>query len=239
MIIIESSKARSAVNAVPIKKKWGHLVRNIFISLVFSVLCGCAPIVHTQITAFHELPSNTNGMKFTVIPLKDQVESVEYRSYARLIKDAFYRHGFVETPIEHSDLILFFAYGVSDGKDIMFSYPLLGQVGISSSSTVGVVKNLGGVTTISTVTQNTPSIGLVGSGILQQTEYKRTLKIELVDAQSYINGGMKKIYESRIISNGTHDDIAVVMRTMIKELFDEFPGKSGQVQTKFFSLVSD
>lgn len=207
--------------------------------LLFSLalLTGCAGMVQSNVAVFHELPAVQTKIKYAAIPFKDQQGSLEHKSYERLIKEELVKHGFVEVPAEEADVVMFFSYGIDSGKEVVSSYPIFGQTGTSSSYTSGTVTSYGNYATYSGTTYNTPTYGVVGSGVTSGTEYTRFLKVELLESTALAKGDIKKIYEAKVVSSGSSNQVAVVMPTMIKALFEEFPGKSGSTRKTALPLV--
>lgn len=207
--------------------------------LLFSLalLTGCAGMVQSNVAVFHELPTMPTKVKYAAIPFKDQQGSLEHKSYERLIKEELAKRGFVEVPTEEADVVMFFSYGIDSGKEVVSSYPIFGQTGTSSSYTSGTVTSYGNYATYSGTTYKTPTYGVVGSGVTSDTEYTRFLKVELLESPALAKGDIKKIYEAKVISSGSNNQVAVVMPTMIKALFEDFPGKSGSTRKTALPLV--
>ena len=133
-------------------------------------------------------------------------------------------------PTEEADVVMFFSYGIDSGKEVVSSYPIFGQTGTSSSYTSGTVTSYGNYATYSGTTYNTPTYGVVGSGVTSGTKYTRFLKVELLESPALAKGDIKKVYEAKVVSSGSSNQVAVVLPTMIKALFEDFPGKSGSTR---------
>ena len=127
-------------------------------------------------------------VKYTAIPFKDQQGSLEHKSYEQLMKEELAKRGFIEVPPEEADVIMFLSYGIDSGKEVVSSYPIFGQTGTSSSYTSGTVRSYGNHATYSGTTYNTPTYGVVGSGVTSGTEYTRFLKVELLESSALEKG---------------------------------------------------
>lgn len=198
----------------------------VFLALTMS---GCA-MVKSNIAVFHELPVRAEPIKYAALPLKDQEGSLEYKAYAQHIKAEMNKKGFAETSIDEAEVVLFFDYGIDSGKEVVSSYPIIGRTGTSSSYTSGSVSSYGGYATYSGTTYNTPTYGVVGTGATSGTVFSRYLRLDLVDRATLSTGKVKKVYEAQVTSAGSGGQIAAVMPTMIKALFEDFPGKSGSTR---------
>ena len=60
----------------------------------------------------------------------------------------------------------------------------------------------------------------------KQTEYTRVLILDIVAKQGLAEGNIKKLYEGKVVSSGFSDQLVQVLPTMVKALFEDFPGQS-------------
>ncbi|MEW6414566.1 MAG: DUF4136 domain-containing protein [Pseudomonadota bacterium] len=192
-------------------------------------VAGCA-MVKSNIAVFHELPARAEPIKYAALPLKEQEGSLEHKAYEQQIKAALRNKGFVETSVDDAEVILFFEYGIDSGKETVSSYPIIGRTGTASSYTSGTATAYGNYATYSGTTYNTPTYGVVGTGVRSDTVFSRFLRLDLIDKASLVNGKIKKVYEAKVSSEGASGQLAAVMPTMIKALFEDFPGKSGSTR---------
>ena len=204
-------------------------MRTIVAILCALLMSGCA-MVKSNIAVFHELPIRAEPIKYAALPLKEQEGSLEYKAYAQQIKDELNKKGFAEVPINEAEVVLFFEYGIDSGKEVISSYPIIGRTGTSSSYTSGTLNTYGSYATYSGTTYNTPTYGVVGTGARSDTVYSRYLRVDLLDRATLSDGKIKKVYEAQVTSAGSKGQIAAVMPTMIKALFEDFPGKSGSTR---------
>ena len=66
--------------------------------------------------------------------------------------------------------------------------------------------------------------------------YTRILKLDIVDKQALAQGNIKKLYEGKVVSTGSNSQLATVLPTMVKALFEDFPGQSGSTRTSILAL---
>lgn len=205
-------------------KRWLTLV------ICVSLLSGCAGFIRSDISVFHEIPSTFTGATYAVIPFKEQEGSLEHKTYERAVKRELDAKGFKEVPIENAEIVIFLSYGIDTGKEVVESYPIIGQTGVSSSHTSGTLYSYGGYGTYSGTTTYTPTYGVVGTGVTSSTEYTRFFKLDLLDKKALTEKQIKKLYEAKVISRGSSRQLSAVLPTMIKALFEDFPGKSGSTR---------
>ena len=201
-----------------------------------SLLAGCGMFLRSQIAVFHNLPQGFAGTTYVMVPFKEQEGSLEHKAYEQAVRQELSAKGFVESTLEQAEVVIFLYYGIDTGKEVVSSYPIIGRTGVSSSSTYGTVRSYGDFGTYSGTTTYAPTYGVVGTGVASRTEYTRFLRLDLLDRKALAEGKINKLYESKIVSRGSNGQVAVVLPTMIKALFEDFPGKSGSTRTSTRSL---
>ena len=201
-----------------------HLKLTLIGIICMVLLSGCGSIVISNVSVFHQLPKieNTITTKYTFMKLENQNDSLEYEAYKEKIKQYLLMNNYVEN--DESNYLISFQYGIDNGKEKMGSVPIFGQTGVSSSNTYGTVtSNSGGYGTYSGATTYTPTFGVTGSSTYSYSEYKRFLNLYIYDKNSN-----KIIYEAKVISSGTSNNLLSVIDEMIESLFKKFPGESGK-----------
>jgi hypothetical protein len=212
-------------------------VQRALIALLLALLGGCATKVQTSVTAFHELTQPLSGTTFSIVPTKDMENSLEFKSYANLIKMQLESKGMQEAPFEKAKYGVLVVYGIDGGKQVVYSYPLYGQTGTGDSSTTTTARVSGNTVTANSDTTKTPTYGVVGSGTSTATLYKRYLNIDIVDIQKSTANKLSIVYEGKAVSTGTSGNMAPVMPAMIETVFGDFPGKSGATRTSSLRLA--
>jgi hypothetical protein len=199
--------------------------------LLAAFISGCATTnlpVETSVSVFHAMPVPT-GVKYTMLPYKEQEGGLEYRTYAQAVSDEFKKVGMIEVGPSEAAFAVFIRYGIDNGREVISSYPIIGQTGVASSSTYGTATHFGNTSTLNATTVNTPTFGVVGSGSRSDTVYRRYLDLEIVEMSS-LNAGTRvvKVYEGKARSEGSLNQLPTIMPPMIQSIFKEFPGQSGK-----------
>jgi hypothetical protein len=208
----------------------------LMVALLGSALSGCAMFLRSQISIFHDLPQGFSGTTYAMVPFKEQEGSLEHKAYEQAVKQELNQKGFREATLEQAEMVVFLSYGIDTGRQVVSSYPIIGQTGVSSSSTYGTVQSYGSYGTYSGTTTYTPQHGVVGTGVTSGTEYTRFLGLDLLERKALADGKIKKLYEGKAVSRGSTGQLAPVLPTMIKALFEDFPGKSGSTRTSTRAL---
>ena len=82
-----------------------------FVVLLVLLASSCATI-RSDISVFHELSSKVGRMKYTIMPNTDQVDSLEYKSYEKIVRQQLNAKGLKEVSFGEAEVIVFFSYGI-------------------------------------------------------------------------------------------------------------------------------
>jgi Domain of unknown function (DUF4136) len=211
-------------------------MKNLLVAtILLGTLSGCT-YLRSQVAVFHQLPKDFSGSTYAMIPFKEQQVSLEHKAYEEGVRQELNAKGFRETPVDQAQIVVFLAYGIDTGKEVVSSYPIIGQTGVSSSSTYGTIQSYGGYSTYPGTTTYTPTYGVVGTGVTSQTQYTRVFRLDMLDKQALAAGTVKKLYEGKVVSRGSSSQLAEVLPTMVKALFENFPGQNGSTRTSTRAL---
>lgn len=194
---------------------------------MLGLLAGCAtPKLQGSVTKFHQLSATPRT--FVIVPDQSQADSLEFRSYAKLVRAALQSHSWTEQDFATADVAVFFQYQISQGRRVEFSYPIFGQVPTGRSSTVGNISTYGNRATVNAVTTNQTTTAIVGTGVAHRTEYDRALRVLMFSLPAYrTSQKMERIFEGEIRSTGSTSDLPTVMPQLVQGFFTTFPGSSG------------
>jgi hypothetical protein len=191
--------------------------------------------VQTQYTPFHTFSAPILGKSFAIVPNKAQEGSLEFKSYASCVKNELTQKGLVEKQVSECDYVIFMDYNIDNGKTVNYDYPIFGQTGTSGSFTSGYVNSSGG---FSAVTTTTPTFGIVGSGQGSAEYYTRVLKIEMAVKADFVAGKINKVYECKATSQGSSNQLSIIVPIMVHSIFQQFPGESGKPRDIWLPLES-
>lgn len=187
--------------------------RAIFLGLLLcaALVTGCAS-VQSSVTRFHALEKQKDGTygTYAVYTPKEKESSLEYATYADLLKKQLNARGFREVALsQRPTYVAFFAYDVqrSGTSTTSFYRP---QASGDSAFARGF---------------NATAVGTATT----EAAYTRSVMFRLVappDADA--SAPRKTIYEARLASTGSSGEINRVMPTLVKAMFKDFPGKSGE-----------
>lgn len=199
------------------------LINTVIAFAIAMFVSGCTGGVYSNITTFHKL-KDMNKKKVTLYTMekyKDQDNNLEYDNYRSKVESYLKKSNFHYD--SNANIVIKFYYGIDSGSEQIISTPIVAQTGVSSSYTSGRINTYGKNSTYSANTTYTPTYGVVGSSTSSYTSYRRLFVLEMFDKISN-----QKIYESKVISEGSSSQILSVIDEMIESLFIDFPGENGK-----------
>jgi hypothetical protein len=203
-------------------------MKHLYILILALALSGCGTSLRSRVSSFHKLPPEKTGITFAVLPFEWQNGSLEFQTYEERVISNLKDKGLEAVPLEQAQYVVFLAYAIDSGQNVSYSYPVFRQTGVSSANTSGTVNSYGNRATYSGTTTYTPIYGVVGSGVGTRTEYKRVVRLEILDKAALAAGNIRKVYEGEVVSSGSTGQLSAVMPTLLQALFQDFPGESGQ-----------
>lgn len=210
-----------------------------------SFLVGCAalaPRAQSTITEFHELTQPSPTDTYVILPMrKEQGDSLEFKTFANQLANGFREKGYnvvqSNTPAKFA---VFFDYGVDDGRTEVSTYsiPQYGMTGYSNTRTTGTVNSIGNTAYINAQTYSTPTYGVTGyqQGTLTSRIFKRFVHLDIVEVPPTQGTPVKKVYEGRLLSEGSCGTLPVVLPTLLASMLDKFPGESGKTRKDIRAL---
>ena len=189
--------------------------------IIALLLGGCAATLETQVTSFHRLPDGLEGQRFVITATAEQKDSLEFASYAGLVREALAGKGLRDAGADAADLDVTLHYRVD-------------PVGSASAGGTGGYAGFGIGSGGFSVGTFGIGIGIpIGSGARsgEPATYQRSLQVE-IDRLGGTAGatGRTRIFEARAISDGPSASLAPVMGAMVRALFQEFPGPDGRTR---------
>lgn len=205
------------------------IMRKLFVLLIVGLLVSSCSTIKSNVISYNVLGNYKSGKTYIFLPLEEQVEKLEYKTFSSMIAEKLLIHGFtLAEGSNEPDIIIAFGYYIDDGVEQIGSTPIIGQTGVSSSSSTGTIYSSGNTATYRGSTSYRPSYGVVGSRTYSYTEYKRTFWMKFIDRKS-INGQLfNTIYDVQVVSSGSTPQIQPIVPYMINAIFKDFPGVNGK-----------
>ena len=170
------------------------------------MLAGCTS-VQSNVTRFHKLekdPKNQYGTYSVFIP-EEKKTSLEFAAHVDMFKKELNTHGFQEQPNSAlADYRAFFNYSVR----------------ASGSSTTTFTPQMQGTSAFA------KGFNSVGPSASTTSENLRTVLFSLAKFTPGLP--TQTVYEATLVSVGSNGQINTVMPVLIKSIFQDFPGNSGE-----------
>jgi hypothetical protein len=204
------------------KSLGGELMKNLLIATVLLAgLSGCT-LLRSEVEVWHQLPEDISGTTYVMIPFKEQEGSLDHKAYEEAVRQELNAKGFRETTEDQAETVVFLDYGIDTGRAVTSSHPIIGQTGTETCSPQRHS---------SIDCQPWPTYGVVETRVTKETEYTRVLIVYIVAKQGLAEGNIKKLYKGKVVSSGFSNQLGQVLPTMVKALFEDFPGQSGSTRT--------
>ena len=190
---------------------------------------GCATYMSAQVTSFHEAgDSRFAGRSFVIAPTREQAESLEFRAYADLVRNALVQEGMVEGTEKTAELDVAMRYSIDGGKPVTYGYPAYGYANYGPVWGWAPYPGPGGRIHYVWTATYPVGYGVVGTSYAQAIVYRRELRVEISQRQAGSGDGKAgRLFEGTVVTEGESASLAPVMPAMVRALFSDFPGPSG------------
>ena len=184
------------------------------------LLGGCTATLQADVTQFTGAAPLPQGRSFAVAAETDQNGSLEFQHYASLVGTALQDRGFKAAPVgAPADLMVVIHYGGAGNHTELFSDPAWGWGGGWGG------RHRGG-----------PWGGAYGPTD-SQTFYSEMLEVEIFDGAAWRGNTRTMLYQGRAVGDTTVNEISAAVPALVKALFTNFPGNSGQTQRVVVELT--
>jgi len=160
---------------------------------------------------------------FIILTPPEHPSPVEFKTYASLLSCQLEARGFsVVSDLANARYEVDMTYGIGGGTTTTGSVPIYGQTGGGVTTTSGSV----GGTSFSSSSFSQPTYGQIGSVPFSRNEFQRHLVVKIIELKKA--AAPVPTYESRTLSSGSSNEIAVILPAMIIASFKGFDGPSGE-----------
>lgn len=200
-------------------------------------LAGCSS-VQTTITRFHQIPPGqtdiARGQSIQVMAGDKRLEgTLEFNHHRQLLEQFLIAQGYRPVSADQAgdepDLLAFLSYGIDGGRAERGSEPGGMTMGIG----VGSGGHRFGTLSYLIPMYSTPTHS--GSEVI----YTSAIAIDIVERANLKDNDPQRLYEGRARSSSRCAAITPIFDEMLSALFEDFPGVSGQTQTKNIKSSGD
>jgi hypothetical protein len=180
----------------------------------------------SDVTNFHTLPEQGAGETFSITSKRGN-SGIEVSQHLGKMAQGFMTYGWQRSSDSGADYRVMIDYGISDGRTVQGSRPIIGQTGGGTTYHSGNVSSYGGYGGYNSAnysgTSYTPAtFGVVGAVPTTNTVYDRYLFVVIK------NRSGANVLEGKVFSSGSSSNISEVLPHMIDSFFEDFPGVSGK-----------
>jgi hypothetical protein len=218
---------------------WQRLARLLLLAPLVALASGCASYMSAEVTTFHQLTPEDRlvGRRFAVEPTKEQQDSLEFRAYADLVRQALVRQGLVAAPDASAELGVAIRYSVDSGRPVVYSYPAYGYASYGPLWGWGPYPGPGGTAHYVWGPTYPFGYGAVGTSYAQSVVYRYELGVDINNRRA--TGKAAKLFEGRVVAQGESASLAPVIPAMVRALFSDFPGPNGVTRRVQIRLDED
>lgn len=204
---------------------WGRAVHFGLIALSLSLMSGCASSLSAQVTRYQQWPANAAGEHYRIVASDTQKNNLPFSAYADMVRAAIGATGLVEAqgagPVRF-ELTLDYGSPVERHwvQRQVSPYYYDGMGGFYRPPFDGRFSPWGGWV-VEPPVQDVP-IDL----------YKNTLTVTIRDRADHD----REVYRATAVSLSQSDNLTAIMPYLARAVFDQFPGRNGQVIDVYYDL---
>ena len=178
-----------------------------------------APLVRSDVSVFHQLHAELRGKTFAFITLEAQSDTPEHKAYCEMVKEHLLAYGMREANgTVDSNFLVAIDYFADSPLQLTTHTPAFGQTGVSRSES-GALEPHGVTSMVRSTYANSHG------------SYARGFTLLMYETKVALQGGdAKPVYEGRVSAVGSDESLAKVLPAMISALFEQFPGRSGDMR---------
>lgn len=196
---------------------------SVVVALLALLLGGCATTIRSDVTAFHQWPTDLGDKSFVFERSAEQANDLEYRSYENLVRAELRRLGFSEVANPTAAKLKVSVYYSMDSRDVRLVEPVTSYPGYGwpyYSPFYGPRWHRFGYSPFYDPFWYGPPY----------TEYRET-SYQLFSRQlriliTRIADG-RRLYDVTVNSDGRNGSLAAVMPYLVRSAFVDFPGPNG------------
>lgn len=194
-----------------------NFVKYTLAAAVFGMLGACSSSVDCDVVTYHSL-ERPSGERISVVADELNVSDPDlYANVAGQVETALLKAGYSSAGGGEADLVFAVRYGVGTGPDEMKRVPRCSNRYVFKGDNYGSPYYRG--------------LECYEEAPEAVNNYIHYLEIKVFDPVSAATGNSATIYEGLAQSLSWSDDIEQLMPYLVTALFDNFPGRSGEIRS--------
>lgn len=227
------------VSASPARQRSNDSLKQLGSAALLLLLVGCSN-VSTTVTSFHQVDASHSGTISVVAGTLELKDTLNFDYHRKLLEQFLSNQGYqvVEAPVDSnppsSDYTAFLSYGIDGGNTEITADNSGVTMGIGVGAS-GAGRHHGGVFG----SYRMPIYGANTGSSSTETRYTSAIAIDIVDSASLNSDKPTRLYEGRARSSSRCAAITPIFDEMLTALFEDFPGVSGETQTRSVKSSGD
>lgn len=206
---------------------WSRLILT---ALLATLLTACASPIVTQVTSFNQWPDDLAGSTFSYITPVEPTRALEQATYEGYVQAELEKIGLKRAATGQAGRIQADVAATTQSEEKSYSQP------VYRDNYVFLPPFLDAAGRVFPGRWALDPFGpqYVGEQQLRMTIYTHRLRVRLLDSKGSPPGQTRTLFESRAVYEGNNPDLPVLLPYLVRAIFDEFPGRNGQVRTVKF-----
>ncbi len=205
----------------------GEIVKRLSVVFAVAIAFSACTRVQSEVAHFNNLPAQTVGSSFVVVPTDSQVGSAQFSQYAASISRRLESLGFVTVgKLDDADYVVVFDFGVKGSRQISGSMPVFGQTGGGTTYHSGTASAFGtggsAWGTYSGTSYTPPTYGVTGYVPYSRAEHDRYFWLKMYDVKRSTKENLVAAYEATVTSSGAASNFAIVAECIFDAAFHNF-----------------
>jgi len=224
-----------------VMRNLGTFIKSVLLVGLVGFLAACNSTFKSDVSSFHSLPA-PQGEKVVIVPMNDELKgSLEFATYASILGSELMKFGYVPADGQEPDLIVELDYTIDDGKVFVrsygsafghgFGYPYRYGYGFSRFHRFHHFHHF----------SRFGRYGFYGHGwspwgyapdVRSYVKYTKQMKVSIRPNKP----DAMNLYEATVENSGRSKKLQEIVPLMVKSLFTNFPGQSGETQRVVLNL---
>lgn len=206
---------------------WSRLI---FTALLTALLTACASPIVTRVTSFNQWPADLAGSRFSFITPVEPTRALEQATYEGYVQAELEKIGLRRAAAGQAARIQVDVAATTQSGEKTYLQPVYRDNYVF----LPPFRDAAGRVFPGGWALDPFGPRYVGDQELHMTIYTHSLRVRLLDTQGSPPGKTSTLFESSAVYEGNNPDLPVLLPYLVRAIFDEFPGRNGQVRTVKF-----
>lgn len=204
--------------------------RLILAAVLTALLTACASPIVARVTSFNQWPADLAGSTFSFITPVDPTRVLEQATYEGYVQAELEKIGLKRAATGQAARILVDVAATSQSGEKTYLQPVYRDTYVF----VPPFRDAAGRVFPGGWSIDPFGPRYVGDQELHIMTYTHSLRVRLLDAHVGPRGQTRTLFEASAIYTGDKPDLPVLLPYLVRAIFEDFPGRNGQVRSVKF-----